>query len=98
MSSSDDLDPDRLRRMAQRLDELFIESDEGAAATLRACADKIERLRAELESERAEHEAWKRLAQIPEPITPEDIGMVRWDGPPPMPQATAPLWRFPDGH
>ena len=28
--------------------------------------------------------------------TPEEIGMVRWDGPPPMPQATAPLWRFPD--
>lgn len=61
---------------------------------------EIDRLRAELESERAEHEAWKRLAQIPEPITPEDIGMVKatseWLWQRAADHVNTPLWRFPD--
>lgn len=83
--------------------ERWTRSDGGIAAPaelyhdLRASVDEIERLRADLESERAEHEAWKRLAQIPEPITPEDIGMVRvtYEDIDKM-EASGEWWRFPD--
>jgi len=53
-------------------------------------ADCIDDLEAEIERLRT---ALSRQTHV---SIPEDIGMVRWDGPPPMPQATAPLWRFPD--